>query len=116
MADLGNWWEAGTSLPVPLGAIVARRSLDLNAIAGWIRASVKYAWAHPKASQQYVLSHAQELSPEVVQDHINLYVNEFTADLGETGYQAVTTLLCRASQEGLTPKVDLSALQKHYKS
>lgn len=111
LADLGSWWEAETSLPIPLGAIIARRSLDLSAIAGWIRASVNYAWAHPEASQQYVLCHAQELSPEVAQAHIQLYVNEFTVNLGETGYQAVTTLLSRASQEGLVPKVDLTALR-----
>ncbi|MCL5781089.1 MAG: 1,4-dihydroxy-6-naphthoate synthase [Firmicutes bacterium] len=110
LADLGSWWEADTNLPIPLGAIVARRSLDLSAIAGWIRASVKYAWAHPEESQQYVLHHAQELSPEVAQAHIKLYVNEFTENIGETGYKAVASLLSRASQEGLVPKVDLAAL------
>ena len=111
LADLGSWWEADTNLPLPLGAIIARRSLDLPAIVGWIRASVKYAWAHPEVSQEYVLSHSQELSPEVVKAHIELYVNEFTVNLGETGYEAVTTLLSRASQEGLVPKVDLAALR-----
>ncbi|MEW6064811.1 1,4-dihydroxy-6-naphthoate synthase [Desulforamulus profundi] len=110
LADLGSWWEADTNLPIPLGAIIARRSLDLSAIAGWIRASVKYAWAHPEESQQYVLHHAQELSPEVVQAHIKLYVNEFTENIGETGYKAVASLLSRASQEGLVPRVDLAAL------
>jgi 1,4-dihydroxy-6-naphthoate synthase len=110
LADLGSWWETDTGLPIPLGAIVARRSMDLSAIAGWIRASVNYAWAHPEESQEYVLNHAQELSPEVVKAHINLYVNDFTEDLGETGYKAVTALLSRASQEGLVPKVDLAAL------
>jgi len=111
LADLGSWWEADTNLPIPLGAIIARRSLDLTAIADWIRASVKYAWAHPAAPQEYVLRHAQELSPEVAQAHIGLYVNDFSANLGETGYAAVTSLLSRASQEGLVPKVDLAALR-----
>ncbi|SHE99196.1 1,4-dihydroxy-6-naphthoate synthase [Desulforamulus putei DSM 12395] len=113
LVDLGSWWEAETNLPIPLGAIVARRELDLAAIAGWIRSSVKYAWAHPEESQRYVLHHAQEMSPEVAQAHINLYVNEFTENIGETGYRAVATLLSRAAQEGLVPKVDLAAL--HYK-
>ncbi|HBX22924.1 MAG TPA: 1,4-dihydroxy-6-naphthoate synthase [Desulfotomaculum sp.] len=112
LADLGRWWEADTKLPIPLGAIIARRSLDLTAIAAWIRASVKYAWAYPHASQEYVLSHAQELSPDVAKAHIDLYVNEFTANLGATGYEAVTTLLSRAAQEGLVPKVDLAALRR----
>jgi len=112
LADLGRWWEADTKLPIPLGAIIARRALDLPAIAAWIRASVKYARAHPHASQEYVLSHAQELSPDVARAHIDLYVNEFTLSLGETGYEAVTTLLGRAAQEGLVPRVDLAALRR----
>jgi len=111
LADLGGWWEADTNLPLPLGAIIARRSLDLPAVAGSIRASLAYAWAHPEASREYVLSHAQELSPEVVKAHIKLYVNEFTMDLGETGYEAVTALLSRAAQAGLVPKVDTAALR-----
>lgn len=111
LADMGSWWEADTGLPIPLGAIIARRSLDLSAIADWIRASVQYAWAHPKASREYVMQHAQELSPEVAEAHINLYVNEFSENLGETGYEAVTALLSRAAQEGLVPKVDLEALR-----
>lgn len=76
----------------------------------WIRLSVNYAWGHPEASQQYVLSHAQEMSPEVAEAHIKLYVNEFSLNLGETGYEAVTKLLNRASQEGLVPKVSKAAL------
>ncbi|MTI79688.1 MAG: 1,4-dihydroxy-6-naphthoate synthase [Firmicutes bacterium] len=111
LEDLGNWWEEDTGLPIPLGAIIARRSLDLPAIAHWIRESVNYAWAHPDASREYVLKHAQEMSHQVAKEHINLYVNEFSANLGNEGYQAVTTLLSRASQEGLVPKVDVNALR-----
>jgi 1,4-dihydroxy-6-naphthoate synthase len=112
LVDLGNWWEADTNLPIPLGAIIARRSLDRQAIAGWIRASVEYAWAHPEASQAYVLRHAQEMDPAVAKAHIDLYVNEFTRHLGEEGYAAVSALLGRASEEGLVPKVDLAALRE----
>ncbi|PKM82158.1 MAG: 1,4-dihydroxy-6-naphthoate synthase [Firmicutes bacterium HGW-Firmicutes-14] len=111
LTDLGTWWEADTGLPIPLGAIIARRSLDLPAITGWIRDSVRYAWAHPEASREYVLSHAQEMSPEVAEAHIELYVNEFTENLGEAGYKAVTALLSRASREGLIPEVDLKGLR-----
>ncbi|HJV47195.1 MAG TPA: 1,4-dihydroxy-6-naphthoate synthase [Bacillota bacterium] len=111
LADLGNWWEAETNLPIPLGAIVVRRSLDQEAIAGWIRASVEYAWAHPVASRNYVLEHAQELSPTVAQAHIDLYVNEYSANLGEKGYEAIAALLGRAMEEGLVPKFDLNALR-----
>jgi len=110
LADLGNWWEKDTNLPIPLGAIIARRSLDLSAITSWIQASVKYAWAHPDESKEYILQHSQELSTEVTKAHIKLYVNEFTENIGETGYKAVSTLLNRASQEGIVPKVNLEAL------
>lgn len=111
LADLGSWWEADTGLPIPLGAIIARRSLDPAALAGWIRASVEYAWAHPEVSRDYVLSHAQEMDPAVAQSHIGLYVNEFTAELGEPGYAAVEALLGRAAREGLVPAVDPAALR-----
>jgi 1,4-dihydroxy-6-naphthoate synthase len=111
LADLGKWWETDTGLPIPLGAIIARRTLDVNAIAGWARASVEYAWAHPEASREYVLAHAQEMSPEVTDAHINLYVNEFTRNLGEDGYAAVEALLGRAAKEGLVPAFDLAALR-----
>ncbi|MCF6093946.1 1,4-dihydroxy-6-naphthoate synthase [Microaerobacter geothermalis] len=110
LTDLGSWWEADTNLPIPLGAIIARRSLDLEAISGWIRASLEYAWKHPDESQGYVLHHAQEMNPEVAKAHIDLYVNKFSANLGEEGYAAIAALLSRASQEGLVPEVDLAKL------
>lgn len=112
LTDLGSWWESDTNLPIPLGAIIARRSMDLEALAGWARASVEYAWAHPEASRDYVMAHAQEMDPQVAQQHIDLYVNEFTADLGESGYGAVLTLLQRAAEEGLVPQMDYAALLK----
>ncbi|TDF95960.1 1,4-dihydroxy-6-naphthoate synthase [Paenibacillus piri] len=111
LADMGSWWETDTGLPIPLGAIIARRTLDRQAIAGWIKASVDYAWAHPKESREYVLSHAQEMDPQVAQAHIDLYVNEFTADLGESGYAAIAALLGRAADEGLVPKIDPALLR-----
>ncbi|MCM3761170.1 1,4-dihydroxy-6-naphthoate synthase [Alkalihalobacillus oceani] len=111
LADLGNWWEDDTGLPIPLGAIIAHRSLNKEEIAKWARASVEYAWAHPEASKAYVMEHAQELSPQVAQSHIDLYVNEFTADLGEAGYAAVEALLGRAAEEGFVPEFDLAALR-----
>lgn len=111
LADLGSWWESDTGLPIPLGAIIAKRSMDLKAVAEWTRSSVEYAWAHPEASQAYVLRHAQEMSPEVAKAHIDLYVNSFTADLGEDGYGAVEALLGRAAKEGLVPGFDLKKLR-----
>jgi 1,4-dihydroxy-6-naphthoate synthase len=95
VADLGDWWESTTGLPIPLGAIVARSGLDTGAVEDAIRRSVEYAWAHPAASRDYVLAHSQELAPDVVDAHIALYVNEFTRDLGTEGRAAVDALLVR---------------------
>ncbi|TKI57220.1 1,4-dihydroxy-6-naphthoate synthase [Brevibacillus antibioticus] len=112
MTDLGNWWESDTNLPIPLGAIIAKKTMDIEALTNWTRSSVEYAWANPTASQEYVMSHAQELSLEVAQAHINLYVNEFTRNLGNDGYAAVEALLGRAAEEGLVPAFDLSTLRR----
>ncbi|MGH3264767.1 MAG: 1,4-dihydroxy-6-naphthoate synthase [Trebonia sp.] len=103
LADLGEWWEADTGLPIPLGAILARRGMDAAVVADVVRASVEYAWAKPDASRAYIAAHAAEMSPEVQQQHIALYVNEFTRELGEDGYAAVEALLTRAHKDGLTP-------------
>lgn len=110
LTDLGSWWEEQTGLPIPLGAIIARRSLDVEAISKYIKNSVAYAWAHPEASEEYVLSYAQEMNPEVAKAHINLYVNQFTTDVGEEGYRAIHTLFSKAMQEKLIPEIDLSLL------
>ncbi|GAB6929236.1 1,4-dihydroxy-6-naphthoate synthase [Paenibacillus sp. JCM 10914] len=114
MSDLGSWWESDTGLPIPLGAIVARRSLDLKRISQWIRTSVEYAWAHPQDSKAYVLAHAQEMEQQVAEAHIDLYVNSFTAELGEDGYAAISALLERAADEGLVPRIDPALLKRPY--
>lgn len=103
LADLGEWWERDTGLPIPLGAILARHGLDGPAITRVIRASVEYAWSNPTACAAYVAEHADEMSPDVQQQHINLYVNNFTRDLGDEGYAAAAALLDRAHAARLTP-------------
>ena len=109
LVDLGEWWEADTGLPIPLGAILARRgAVDPEAAAGWVRESVRQAWADPAASREYVLAHAQEMETDVVDRHIGLYVNEFTADLGDAGFAAVAALLDRAATAGLVPQTSSS--------
>jgi 1,4-dihydroxy-6-naphthoate synthase len=110
-ADLGEWWEGETGLPIPLGAILAKRdTVDPAAAARWVRQSVRHAWADPAASRGYVVEHAQEMDPDVVARHIALYVNTFTDNLGDEGYRAVRTLLDRAAAAGLTPAVPPAAL------
>jgi 1,4-dihydroxy-6-naphthoate synthase len=111
LVDLGEWWEGDTGLPIPLGAILARRGVvDPAQAADWVRESVRRAWDDPEATQEYVLAHAQEMEPTVASQHIALYVNEFTADLGAEGYAATETLLRRAADAGLTPRVPDAAL------
>ena len=96
LADLGEWWEGETGMPIPLGAIIARRGLDTKALSAAVRTSVEMAWANPAASRDYVLAHSQELTPDVVDAHIALYVNEFTRSLGAEGRAAIDALLARA--------------------
>ena len=105
MIDLGEWWEQETGLPIPLGAILARRGLDAAALTEVVRQSVEHAWADPDASRNYVAAHAAEMSPDVQSQHIALYVNDFTRDLGEEGFRAIDVLLTRAHAAGLTPSV-----------
>ncbi|MGW7352125.1 1,4-dihydroxy-6-naphthoate synthase [Streptomyces sp. NPDC054784] len=114
LADMGEHWESTTGLPIPLGAIIARRALGtetLRALAESARTSVRMAWDDPEASRPYVLEHAQEMDPNVADQHIGLYVNEFTADLGDAGYAAVRGLLTRAAAEGLVPPLAPDALR-----
>lgn len=113
LADMGEHWERTTGLPIPLGAIIAKRALGeerLKDLADATRASVHAAWDDPEASRPYVLEHAQEMDPVVADQHIGLYVNEFTADLGEDGYAAIRGLLTRAAAEGLVPALGPHAL------
>ena len=100
VADLGEWWEGETALPVPLAGIFARNDLDpglVDVAEAAIRASVEYAFAHPEASRDYVRSLAHELSDEVCAAHIALYVNEHSVDIGAEGLTAIDRLIGRAT-------------------
>ena len=106
--DLGEFWEKETGAPIPLGGIVARRSLPLDVqrrMNRVMRRSVEYAFAHPGASREYVRAHAQEMSEDVMYRHIDLYVNEYSVDLGETGRRAVRLLFERARAAGIIEPV-----------
>lgn len=108
--DLGEWWERTTGLPIPLGGILARRSLGaslIRTIDRAVRQSVEYALARPEEPKAYIKTHAQELSDQVTASHIALYVNDFSLDLGEEGVKAVETLFARAEERGIIPPCDL---------
>ena len=90
--DLGEFWEHKTSLPIPLGGIVARRSFEpalRQKINRVLQRSVEFAFQNPNSSLPFVRSHAQEMEESVMQQHIKLYVNHFSVDLGEVGVAAV---------------------------
>ena len=94
--DLGAWWEERTGLPVPLAGICARGDLDpelATSIERAIRESVQYAFDHPQASRAYVRAHSQELSDDVCDQHIALYVNKHSLDVGDDGMRAIAALL-----------------------
>lgn len=106
IVDLGELWEAETGAPIPLGGIVVRRSLPLDVqqrVDRVVRRSVEYAFAHRDASLPYVRAHAQEMSDEVMYRHIDLYVNEYSVDLGPEGRRAVELLFARGRAAGVIP-------------
>ncbi len=106
--DLGEWWEEQTGLALPLGGIMAKRSLPfktLQEIDQGIRQSLEYAFRHRAETQPYIAAHAQEMSETVMRQHIDLYVNDYSLNLGIKGEQAVRELLARAQARGFIPKL-----------
>ena len=99
LIDLGEWWEQETGLPIPLGAILARRDLGPERISKLDRAvrhSLEYAYAHPAEPRHYIRQFAQEMDEAVQQAHIDTYVNSFSLDVGDEGQRAVEELYRRA--------------------
>jgi 1,4-dihydroxy-6-naphthoate synthase len=104
LIDLGDWWEQEVSAAIPLGGIVARRSFDKELCAtidSVIKESVLYSWKHYPELSSFITKNAQEMEEAVMRQHINLYVNEYTTDLGETGRTAIQTLFDKAKKGGL---------------
>ncbi len=104
--DLGEFWESSTALPIPLGGIAIKRDLphevqlEFNRI---LRESVLFARANPGATTHYIKKYAQEMDEDVMHSHINLYVNDYTVSLGETGKTAVKKLFSMAHAKGIIP-------------
>lgn len=116
LMDLGNYWETKTATPIPLGGIVVHNriprevALQINRL---IQKSLAYAFKHYPELSDYVRMHAQEMSETVMRQHIDLYVNDFSADLGSSGKQAVNQLLdiAHAILPGSTSSSDAVFLQ-----
>ncbi|WMX13533.1 MULTISPECIES: menaquinone biosynthesis family protein [unclassified Aureispira] len=112
LVDLGEWWEQTTQLPIPLGGIVVQRQLPLKLqqkINRVLRRSIEYAFQHPTKSEPYIRQHAQEMDLNVIRQHIDLYVNDFSIDLGSKGKAAIEYLFDTAVQVGLikAPTADI---------
>jgi 1,4-dihydroxy-6-naphthoate synthase len=106
VTDLGQWWESTTGHPIPLGAILAHRSLDaatVRLVDDTIRASLRFARENEAAVSQFVRANAVEMDEAVMRAHIDLYVNDYSNDIGEDGIAAIRDLFERASQAGLIP-------------
>jgi 1,4-dihydroxy-6-naphthoate synthase len=106
--DLGEFWEHETGAAIPLGGVVIRRALPddvKHRVNRVLRRSVEYAFANRAASLPYVRAHAQEMDEAVMYRHIDLYVNEFSVDLGAEGRRAVELLFERARRTGIIPAI-----------
>lgn len=94
-ADLGTEWDRLTGLPLPLGCIVVSHGLSEETavrFGGLLRRSIEYAFAHPEDGSEFVRMHAQELSPEVLEKHIYMFVNDYSVSLGDEGREAIKAL------------------------
>ncbi|HAF28931.1 MAG TPA: 1,4-dihydroxy-6-naphthoate synthase [Bacteroidales bacterium] len=109
IVDLGEYWEQETGLPIPLGGIAVNRKLDhklqlkINRI---LKRSVEYAFEDPKSAYPFIKQYAQEMDEEVMYKHIELYVNDFTRDLGVNGRKAIEVLYEKAISLGILPKMN----------
>ncbi|MBF0229600.1 MAG: 1,4-dihydroxy-6-naphthoate synthase [Desulfamplus sp.] len=129
IVDLGEWWEKFTGLPIPLGCIAIKRDIceiiikenidavELNSdsyeenrkerqrlasvVQSLIGQSIQYAFENPEDSKEYIKAHAQELDERVISQHINLYVNDFSKDIGTEGEKAICTFFQKAEEAGI---------------
>jgi 1,4-dihydroxy-6-naphthoate synthase len=101
VVDLGQWWENETCLPIPLGGIIAKKSLGddiINEVEHIIKESIKYSCSNREEALQFIKNYSQELSEDVILKHISLYVNDYSLDIGKEGADAFTELLKRAKE------------------
>ena len=108
--DLGEWWEGTTNAAIPLGGIVIKRSFNAELCAivdGIIKDSLAYSWQYYPQLSPFVTQNAQEMDEKVMRQHIELYVNEYTTDLGEIGRMAINTLFNKAIETGLLQSSNL---------
>ena len=106
--DLGDWWEKETGFPIPLGGILAKRDLGarlINHVDALLKKSIEYAFQNRELTREYIRIHSQELDNHVIDQHIDLYVNDYTLDIKD-GIAAVKKLLRTADELNLIPHSD----------
>jgi 1,4-dihydroxy-6-naphthoate synthase len=99
IADLGEWWEGTSGFPLPLGGIIAKKNLGKDVITkvdSLVKKSIEYSLSHRQEPKVYIKQHSQELEDQVIEQHIKLYVNDFSLDIGKEGLSAVRELFRRA--------------------
>ena len=108
LADMGEYWETLTGLPIPLGAIVIKRTIPddiARKVNRIVRRSLEYAYKDSFASYDFVAGNAREMDSTVMNNHIKLYVNEYTLDLGTKGREAILELFRIAGEKGVIPSL-----------
>jgi 1,4-dihydroxy-6-naphthoate synthase len=106
--DLGDYWEKQTGCAIPLGGIVVNRRLPLEVqlkVNRVIRRSVEFAFENPKSGLEFIRQHSQEMSEEVMYKHIELYVNEYSVNLGAEGRKAISLLFETAVEKKIIPEI-----------
>lgn len=109
IVDLGEYWEDTYEVPIPLGGIAIKRNFEPDiqkAIERIMRRSIEYAFEHPDSSEGFVGEHSQEMSAEVCKQHIHLYVNDYSLELGFKGEYAVNTLYKIAQEHKIIPELN----------
>ncbi len=105
--DLGRWWEEETGCLIPLGGVAIAKRIGNEAraeVERSIKASIEYAESHPASAREFIRDNAQELDERVIDEHIALYVNRFSKDLGEEGRKAARELYRRGRELDLLPE------------
>lgn len=117
IVDLGSFWENLTGCAIPLGGIVINRNIDpeiQHKVNRVLRRSVEYAFANPKSGIKFIREHAQEMEEAVMYKHIDLYVNQYSLDLGIEGRKAIEILFKMATEKGLIPEITKSLYLNPY--
>jgi 1,4-dihydroxy-6-naphthoate synthase len=117
IVDLGSFWEHLTGCAIPLGGIVVNRNVDQSTqqkINRILRKSVEYAFANPKSALEFIREHSQEMDEAVMYKHIDLYVNQYSIDLGTEGRKAIDILFDMASSKGLIPELSNNLYVNNY--